>query len=189
MATGAAAGFDPAEHPVALQLGGSDPRPPWPGGADRRGRIWLRRDQPQRRLSVGPGAERPLRRLPDARAGAGGRVHGRDRRGGARPGDGQVPDRRRRPGSGNQLFGLVDRLRRRRASACSSSTPARPGWKGLSPKQNRDVPPLDYPLVWRLKRERPGLTIVINGGDRLAGARRGASGMGRRGDAGPRRLS
>ena len=36
--------------------------------------------------------------------------------------------------------------------------------KGLSPKQNRDVPPLNYPLVWRLKRERPNLTIVINGG-------------------------
>jgi tRNA-dihydrouridine synthase A len=36
--------------------------------------------------------------------------------------------------------------------------------QGLSPKENRDVPPLDYPLVWRLKRERPELTIVINGG-------------------------
>src|SRR4051812_36200136 len=36
--------------------------------------------------------------------------------------------------------------------------------KGLSPKENRDVPPLDYPLVWRLKAERPKLTIVINGG-------------------------
>src|ERR1700729_345663 len=42
---------------------------------------------------------------------------------------------------------------------------ARKAWlKGLSPKQNRDVPPLDYPLVWRLKRERPGPGIVINGG-------------------------
>jgi tRNA-dihydrouridine synthase A len=36
--------------------------------------------------------------------------------------------------------------------------------KGLSPKENRDVPPLDYPLVRRLKRERPDLTIVITGG-------------------------
>jgi tRNA-dihydrouridine synthase A len=36
--------------------------------------------------------------------------------------------------------------------------------KGLSPKENRDVPPLHYPLVWRLKRERPDLTIVLNGG-------------------------
>jgi tRNA-dihydrouridine synthase A len=36
--------------------------------------------------------------------------------------------------------------------------------KGLSPKENREVPPLDYPLVYRLKAERPALTIVINGG-------------------------
>lgn len=36
--------------------------------------------------------------------------------------------------------------------------------KGLSPKENRDIPPLNYPLVWRLKRERPDLTIILNGG-------------------------
>ena len=42
---------------------------------------------------------------------------------------------------------------------------ARKAWlKGLSPKENRDVPPLDYALVRRLKRERPHLTICINGG-------------------------
>ena len=35
---------------------------------------------------------------------------------------------------------------------------------GLSPKQNRDVPPLDHARVWRLKRELPQLTIIINGG-------------------------
>ena len=35
---------------------------------------------------------------------------------------------------------------------------------GLSPKENRDVPPLNYPLVYALKRARPDLTIVINGG-------------------------
>jgi len=35
---------------------------------------------------------------------------------------------------------------------------------GLSPKQNRDVPPLHYDWVYRLKREYPRLTIVINGG-------------------------
>ena len=43
---------------------------------------------------------------------------------------------------------------------------------GLSPRQNREVPPLRYDTVWRLKRERPDLTIVINGGIRdLASAR------------------
>ena len=61
------------------------------------------------------------------------------------------------------LFALVD--------ACAAAgvsrfvVHARKAWlNGLSPKANRDVPPLDYPLVWRLKAERPALTIVINGG-------------------------
>ncbi|HEX4243909.1 MAG TPA: tRNA dihydrouridine(20/20a) synthase DusA [Steroidobacteraceae bacterium] len=35
---------------------------------------------------------------------------------------------------------------------------------GLSPKENREIPPLKYPHVHRLKRERPGLTVVLNGG-------------------------
>ena len=42
---------------------------------------------------------------------------------------------------------------------------ARKAWlEGLSPKENRDVPTLDYDLVYRIKRENPHLTIVINGG-------------------------
>jgi len=42
---------------------------------------------------------------------------------------------------------------------------ARKAWlSGLSPRQNRDVPPLDYARVHRLKAARPDLTIVINGG-------------------------
>jgi tRNA-dihydrouridine synthase A len=42
---------------------------------------------------------------------------------------------------------------------------ARKAWlDGLSPKQNRDVPPLDYPLVYRVKQENPQLHITINGG-------------------------
>ena len=36
--------------------------------------------------------------------------------------------------------------------------------KGLSPKENREVPPLKYDYVYRLKREFPGLQFVINGG-------------------------
>jgi tRNA-dihydrouridine synthase A len=61
------------------------------------------------------------------------------------------------------LFALVD--------ACAAAgvavfvVHARKAWlQGLSPKENRELPPLDYPLVRRLKRERPELTIVINGG-------------------------
>lgn len=42
---------------------------------------------------------------------------------------------------------------------------ARKAWlRGLSPRQNREVPPLDYPLVRRLKAERPELEIILNGG-------------------------
>ncbi|WP_298430357.1 tRNA dihydrouridine(20/20a) synthase DusA [Ottowia sp.] len=42
---------------------------------------------------------------------------------------------------------------------------ARNAWlKGLSPKENREIPPLRYELVYRLKQEFPQLTIVLNGG-------------------------
>jgi tRNA-dihydrouridine synthase A len=36
--------------------------------------------------------------------------------------------------------------------------------RGLSPKQNREIPPLQYDHVHRLKRERPELTVILNGG-------------------------
>jgi tRNA-dihydrouridine synthase A len=42
---------------------------------------------------------------------------------------------------------------------------ARNAWlKGISPKENRELPPLRYETVYRLKREFPALTIVLNGG-------------------------
>lgn len=42
---------------------------------------------------------------------------------------------------------------------------ARKAWlQGLSPKENREVPPLDYDLVYRMKRENPDIFIGINGG-------------------------
>lgn len=42
---------------------------------------------------------------------------------------------------------------------------ARKAWlKGLSPKQNREIPPLKYEYVHRLKSDKPKLTVVINGG-------------------------
>jgi tRNA-dihydrouridine synthase A len=42
---------------------------------------------------------------------------------------------------------------------------ARKAWlKGLSPKENRDIPPLDYARVHRLKAAHPGLQIILNGG-------------------------
>jgi tRNA-dihydrouridine synthase A len=51
------------------------------------------------------------------------------------------------------------------ASADAIIVHARKAWlKGLSPKENRDIPPLDYPLVHRLKRAFPETPIAINGG-------------------------
>lgn len=42
---------------------------------------------------------------------------------------------------------------------------ARKAWlKGLSPKQNREIPPLCYDVVYQIKRDFPHLTIIINGG-------------------------
>jgi len=61
------------------------------------------------------------------------------------------------------LFTFVDRVA---AAGCLVFTVhARKAWlKGLSPKENRDVPPLDYGLVAELKASRPDLTVVLNGG-------------------------
>lgn len=42
---------------------------------------------------------------------------------------------------------------------------ARKAWlSGLSPKENREIPPLIYPTVYRIKQDFPALTIIINGG-------------------------
>jgi tRNA-dihydrouridine synthase A len=52
-----------------------------------------------------------------------------------------------------------------RAGADALIVHARKAWlKGLSPKENREVPPLDYDRVYRLKAAFPQLTIVLNGG-------------------------
>ena len=61
------------------------------------------------------------------------------------------------------LTGFVEAVA---AAGCRSFTiHARKAWlKGLSPKQNREVPPLDYGRVYRLKEDFPGLEIVLNGG-------------------------
>lgn len=61
------------------------------------------------------------------------------------------------------LFGFIDRVA---DAGCSVFTVhARKAWlSGLSPKENREIPPLDYGLVAELKAERPDLTIILNGG-------------------------
>ena len=53
----------------------------------------------------------------------------------------------------------------RQAGADALIVHARKAWlEGLSPKENRDIPPLDYPLVATLKRAHPDWPIAINGG-------------------------
>jgi tRNA-dihydrouridine synthase A len=61
------------------------------------------------------------------------------------------------------LFGFIERLSD--AGCRHFIVHARKAWlKGLSPKENRDIPPLDYPLVHEVKRRWPQLHIGINGG-------------------------
>ena len=58
---------------------------------------------------------------------------------------------------------FVDKLAAR--GVRSFAVHARKAWlQGLSPKQNRSIPPLDYDLVRALKRSRPDLEVVLNGG-------------------------
>lgn len=61
------------------------------------------------------------------------------------------------------LFNFIDQVA---DAGCEVFTVhARKAWlKGLSPKENREVPPLDYGLVAELKQHRPDLKIVLNGG-------------------------
>lgn len=63
-----------------------------------------------------------------------------------------------------RLFGFVETVRKK--SPCTVFiVHARKAWlKGLSPKENRDIPPLNYPLVHELKAAHPDLTVILNGG-------------------------
>jgi tRNA-dihydrouridine synthase A len=154
--------FDPAEHPVALQLGGADP-----AELAQAARIGEDLGYDEINLNVGCPSDRVqsgrfgacLMREPElvaecmAAIAAAVKVEATVK---CRLGvDEQAPE--------EGLYRLVDLCAR--AGVRRFVVHARKAWlQGLSPKENRDVPPLDYPLVWRLKRERPELTIVINGG-------------------------
>ena len=61
------------------------------------------------------------------------------------------------------LHGFIEKVAE---AGCDSFTiHARKAWlQGLSPKENREIPPLRYDIVQQLKRDLPGLEIVINGG-------------------------
>ena len=83
-----------------------------------------------------------------------------------------------------------DRARSSAAGADALIVHARKAWlSGLSPRENRDIPPLDYDIVFRLKAAHPKLPIVLNGGIATRRGRARASAKARRRDDGPRGLS
>ncbi|MFO0412663.1 MAG: tRNA dihydrouridine(20/20a) synthase DusA, partial [bacterium] len=155
-------GFDAVEHPVALQLGGSDP-----DQLAQAARIGEAFGYDEINLNVGCPSDRVqsgrfgacLMREPQLVA---------DCMAAIKEAVAVPATVKCRIGVDDQdpqvsLFATVD--------ACAAVgievfiVHARMAWlKGLSPKENRDVPPLDYGLVRRLKGERPHLSISINGG-------------------------
>ncbi len=155
-------GYDPSQHPVALQLGGSDPRDLAESARIAEGlgydEINLNCGCPSDRVQNGRfGA--CLMREPD--------LVGRCVA--AMKGAVAVPVTVKcRIGVDDQdprqaLDGLVAAVVA--AGVDGVVVHARKAWlQGLSPKENRDVPPLDYGLVHDLKRARPGLFVSINGG-------------------------
>jgi tRNA-dihydrouridine synthase A len=154
--------FDPAEHPVALQLGGSEP-----DGLATSARIGADAGYDEINLNCGCPSERVLK-------GAFGACLMREpvlvsecvtaMRGAV---DVPVTVKCRLgvddDDEEQRLFQFVEQVS---AAGCETFiVHARKAWlKGLSPKANRDIPPLNYPIVAKLKRERPDLTIILNGG-------------------------
>jgi tRNA-dihydrouridine synthase A len=154
--------FDRAEHPVALQLGGSDP-----GQLAQCARIAADLGYDEINLNVGC----PSDRVQEGRFGAclmaepalvGDCVA-------AMTGSVRIPVTVKcRIGIDEQdpeeaLETLTNAVEQ--AGVAALMVHARKAWlAGLSPRENRDVPPLDYARVYRLKAAHRGLAVVINGG-------------------------
>jgi len=155
-------GYSPQEHPVALQLGGSDP-----GKLAEAAAIGASFGYDEINLNVGC----PSDRVQEGRFGAclmaepalvarcvaaiAARV------------DAPVTVKCRIGIDDQDSEADLDRFIAAVAAAgCRTvMVHARKAWlEGLSPKENREVPPLDYPRVWRLKAAHPELEIVVNGG-------------------------
>ncbi len=154
--------FDRAEHPVALQLGGSDPRQ-----LAQCARIAADLGYDEVNLNVGC----PSDRVQEGRFGAcllaepalvGDCVA-------AMTGTVRIPVTVKcRIGIDEQdpeeaLETLTNAVQQ--AGVAALIVHARKAWlAGLSPRENRDVPPLDYARVYRLKAAHPDLPVVLNGG-------------------------
>jgi tRNA-dihydrouridine synthase A len=155
-------GFDPSEHPLALQLGGSDPA--LLAEASRIGEQW---GYDEVNLNVGCPSDRVqagrfgacLMKEPAVVADCIAAMVAAVR----------IPVTVKcRLGVDEQedypaFLAFIDTVA---ATGCRNFiVHARKAWlSGLSPKENRDIPPLRYDWVHRLKQDRPQLTIVLNGG-------------------------
>ncbi len=154
-------GFHPAEHPVALQLGGSDP-----AELAQATRIAADFGYDEVNLNVGCPSDRVqsgsfgavLMEQPETVAECVAAMQGQ----------GVEITVKCRIGVDEQeprevLPAFLEKVSA--AGVKSFTIHARKAWlQGLSPKQNRDVPPLDYPLVYAMKAAFPALEICINGG-------------------------
>jgi tRNA-dihydrouridine synthase A len=155
-------GFDPSEHPVALQLGGSDLR-------DLAMAANIGEDFGYDEINLNVGC--PSDRVKDGRFGAclmaepalvAAGVEAMKR-------EVNIPVTVKcRIGIDDQdPETALDTLARTviAAGADALIVHARKAWlNGLSPKENRDIPPLDYDRVYRLKASMPDVPIIINGG-------------------------
>ncbi len=155
-------GFDSSEHPVALQLGGSDAR-------DLAACAKIGEDFGYDEINLNVGC--PSDRVKDGRFGACLM---------AEPAlVAQSVDAMKRavriPVTVKCRIGIddqdpeiaLDALARGVVDAGADAliVHARKAWlNGLSPKENRDIPPLDYDRVYRLKAAMPGVPVIINGG-------------------------
>ena len=156
-------GFDALEQPLALQLGGSAPEKlavaARIGAEFGYGEINLNVGCPSDRVQSGRFGACLMREpelvgdcLAAMREGAPGAEITVKCRIGV---DEQDPD--------VALFALADQAER--PGVTTIVVHARKAWlEGLSPKENRDIPPLDYEIVRRLKKERPHLEVILNGG-------------------------
>ncbi len=154
--------FDKCEHPVALQLGGSDPR-------DLATAAKIGEDFGYHEINLNVGC--PSDRVKNGRFGAclmaepalvAACVEAMKR-------EVKVPVTVKcRIGIDDQDPELaLDALARGVVTAGADAliVHARKAWlSGLSPKENRDVPPLDYDRVYRLKASMPHVPVIINGG-------------------------
>jgi tRNA-dihydrouridine synthase A len=160
--------FDVSEHPVALQLGGSEPE-----ALATAAKIGEDFGYDEINLNVGC----PSDRVKDGRFGAclmaepelvGEGVHAMKRAV-------RIPVTVKcRIGIDDQDPEVaLDTLARRVVAAGADAliVHARKAWlNGLSPKENRDIPPLDYSRVYRLKAALPAVPVTINGGIRSLAA-------------------